>query len=771
MPMLPGITRPWEVFLVHHTHVDIGYTEPQQVLFRKHAQFIDRALDYITETDEYPEDAQFRWTCEVSWTVKNFLARYPHRAEEFFRRVREGRIEVAGIYLQLTDLFGKALLERALDYAVDLSREHGFQVVTGMNDDVNGWAWGLPAMVATRGMRYLDTAINETRALGVRPRPHPFYWASPGGERVLLWHGNSYLHGSMWESPATREQRMADYLAGLEQSGYPHHAIEVRIPGEGHDNAPPGRWISDFVRDWNDRWEYPRLHFVTARAWFEHLEGQWPGEIPELRQGWPDWWADGNGSALYESALARKAQADLATARAFNIPLDPERMEAAEEAAMLFAEHTWGAWCSTDDPELPESKAQWNVKAGFAYTAAVESSALLRDTAQAAAPKAKEEPAIAVFNPLPFPRTDLVEVLVVDAAIDPEHATWVPAPRRTDEGPAFHLLDVETGERVPVHRTPAIADSARRQAQVVRFIAKNVPAGGWQQYRIVPEPLAVAPQTICRADMLANEHFRLIAGPRGLTSLLNKAGGREMAAKGEYGLGQYIYENIDSPQSREALCEWSTLHYDTPFLRRTPPMRLAPGPGLPFGAGLVLEGGEADIPFLRMEFAIYDDLPRLDIACTVIKPPRTHAEAIYHAFPLAGSDSTVYLDVPGAVLRPGLDQVPGTATDWHSIQRYFAVSDGEWTTVVASPDVPLVQVNGINTGKWQPELPPHNGLVMSWVMNNYWFTNFPAVQGGVIPYRYSLLGYPGPFDAEKSARLADTIRQPLVAVVQSNQVW
>jgi len=770
MPVLPGITRPWEIFLVHHTHVDIGYTEPRQLLFRKHAAFIDRALDFIAETDDYPDDAKFRWTCEVSWTVKNFLARKPERAEEFFRRVREGRIEVTGIYLQLTDLFGKELLERSLDYTAGLAGEHDFQVVTGMNDDVNGWAWGLPAMMAGRGMRYLDTAINETRALGVRPRPHPFYWASPGGERVLLWHGQGYLHGGMWEDPATREQRMTDYLVELEKSPYPHRAIEVRIPGEAHDNAPPGRWISDFVRDWNERWEYPRLRFVTPRAWFEHLAADWPGEIPEFRLGWPDWWADGNGSALYESALARKAQADLLTARAFNIPLDLERVEATEEAAMFFCEHTWGAWCSTDDPESLESRAQWNMKAGFAYTAATEASALARDAARAAAP-AGGEAVIAVFNPLPFPRTDLAEALVIDAVIDPALAGWVPAPRREDEGPAFHLLDVETGERVPVLRAPAIDGSARRKAQTARFIAKNVPAGGWRQYRIVPEPLEAAARTQCHGGRLVNDHFLLYASPYGISNLLDRASGREMIAGGEYALGQYVYEIINSPQGREALCEWGALHYDAPFLRRTPPMRLGPGPALPYGAALVLEGSEADIPYLRMEFTLYDDLPRLDISCTVIKPPRTHAEAIYHAFPLGAPGSTVFLDVPGAVMRPGLDQLPGTATDWHGIQRYFAVSDNDWTTVVASPDVPLVQVNGINTGKWQPVLPPHNGLVMSWAMNNYWFTNFPAAQGGIIPYRYTLFTYPAPFDPARAAHLADAIRQPLVTVVQSKEIW
>jgi hypothetical protein len=128
---------------------------------------------------------------------------------------------------------------------------------------------------------------------------------------------------------------------------------------------------------------------------------------------------------------------------------------------------------------------------------------------------------------------------------------------------------------------------------------------------------------------------------------------------------------------------------------------------------------------------------------------------------------TVFLDLPGAAMRPGLDQVPGTATDWHSLQHYFAVEMGDSTVVVASPDIPLVQVNGINTGKWQEALPPHTGLVMSWVMNNYWFTNFPAAQGGGFEWRYTLRRISEAFDSAMAGRFAGEIRQSLVAVVIS----
>ncbi len=74
---LKDLTRPWEIWLVHHTHVDIGYTAPQDVILRKHAEFVAQALDYCAATDALPSGERFCWTCEVSWTVKAFLARYP----------------------------------------------------------------------------------------------------------------------------------------------------------------------------------------------------------------------------------------------------------------------------------------------------------------------------------------------------------------------------------------------------------------------------------------------------------------------------------------------------------------------------------------------------------------------------------------------------------------------------------------------------------------------------------------------------------------------
>lgn len=565
------------------------------------------------------------------------------------------------------------------------------------------------------------------------------------------------------------EERVAACLHRLEETGYPHRVVALRVQGARQDNAPPGLWVCEAVSEWNEHHESPRFRLVTSRQWFEHLEQHWPEPIPESRAAWPDWWADGNGSALSEAALVRAAQADLASAAAAAAAggrLNKQRRARAREAAMFFCEHTWGAWCSTEEPEALESRAGWNFKAGFAYRAATEARELLREALESCWEPAQGSPALAVFNPLPFSRTDLVELRVSARETERMAALADSLPEEAKGSPASACLVDEAGEVIGAHCMPMRGESGSLLRWEMQFVAREVPARGWKSFRLVQGEAAPVASRSSSAG-LESPFFSLTVDAErgGVISLRWKPSGRELVAAGDYVLNQHVYETIDDPEGRMRLCTWAGPRYEVPFRRRSPAMTLAGSASYPFGAGLILEGGGGDLPHLRTEIVLYDDLPRVDFFNVVSKPPRTEPEAIYHAFPLAARNPAVYLDVPGGVMRPGQDQVPGTATDWHSLQRYFAVADENWTTVVASPEVPLVQVNGINTGKWQREMPPFNGLVVSWVMNNYWFTNFPAAQGGQVRFRYSLWGYPGPFDAEAAGSFGDSLRQPFVALL------
>ncbi|HEU0164472.1 MAG TPA: hypothetical protein VFQ54_05455, partial [Thermomicrobiales bacterium] len=87
--------RKFTVHIVHHSHYDIGYTDPQSTVLEAQLNFIDYALELATLTDDWPSDAQFRWNIEVNWPLKHWLRTRPkHAREALLRRVKEGRFEV-----------------------------------------------------------------------------------------------------------------------------------------------------------------------------------------------------------------------------------------------------------------------------------------------------------------------------------------------------------------------------------------------------------------------------------------------------------------------------------------------------------------------------------------------------------------------------------------------------------------------------------------------------------------------------------------------------
>ena len=73
--------KKWKIKFIQHSHTDIGYTRSQTEILAEHLRYIDYALDYCDATDNYPENAKFRWTCEASWPVDEYLKCRPARSD------------------------------------------------------------------------------------------------------------------------------------------------------------------------------------------------------------------------------------------------------------------------------------------------------------------------------------------------------------------------------------------------------------------------------------------------------------------------------------------------------------------------------------------------------------------------------------------------------------------------------------------------------------------------------------------------------------------
>jgi hypothetical protein len=113
-------------------------------------------------------------------------------------------------------------------------------------------------------------------------------------------------------------------------------------------------------------------------------------------------------------------------------------------------------------------------------------------------------------------------------------------------------------------------------------------------------------------------------------------------------------------------------------------------------------------------------------------------ESVYVTLPFQSPDSKLLYEGQGGLVTPGEGQIPGSASDWQTVQSFLSVRNAAGQIIVGSEQAPLVQLGDFNLGKWMPVTQVAKPHVYSWVMNNYWFTNFRTQQEGEFKWHYYL---------------------------------
>jgi len=775
--------RPWTISLVQHTHTDIGYTRPQTEILSEHLRYIDYALDYCDATDAYPEEALFRWTCEAAWPVAEYLRTRPAaQIERLASRVGEGRIEPTAMPLNLAEVADENVLRAALGLLHE-TRRRGLPVRTAMQNDVNGIAWCLIDWFAELGIDYVAMGEHTHRALEPFDRPTPFWWESPAGSRVLAFRADHYMTANFWgilqNDLAVVEPNLVEYLGNLAAAGYPYDEIAVQFSGYITDNAPPSTSASTFVRRWNEVYVWPRLRTATVGDFLERLARAHGGELPVYRAAWPDWWTDGFGSAMRETAALRRAQADLTATQGLlamaallgsNIP--PALHAQADEVTelLLFAnEHTFGAAESVRDPLCENSLVQWMEKASYVWQAVMRARLLEEGALGLLQPHlgVASVPTLTVFNTLNWPRSALV-TFFADHELLPRDG-------------AFTLLDSD-GRAAPVQWL-----SGRAEGSTWALWARDVPAFGWQTYRVersndsVPGGRGQAPSEAAGgagaptpregvgvagagdSSVLENDHYRIVVDPArgGITELVDKQLEVDLLNPGRlHALGEVIYERLEdraSMERRELGGHWRTSWSDL----QVESIEGETGDSGPLWLSLRVRGQLEGWDDLALEIRLYQTAKRIELIYQGRKQRVTEPEAVYVALPFELPGAHLEFEAQGGTVVPGVDQLPGTASDWNTIQAYAAVRSPRGEIVLVSGEAPLVQFGGINTGRYKYEGRPASNQLYSWVLNNYWVTNFCASQEGELRWSYQITSTPA---AERgaAARFGWGVRVPLV---------
>ena len=814
--------RKWTVFAVHHSHLDIGYTDPRGTVLRHHLEYLDSALTLARLTDGWPEDARFRWTVESAMPAMRWLAaRGPQAVAEFTDRVREGRIEVTAFPFQLhTEACSTEELHRQLRFTAHLAERYGIEVSSAMHTDVPGAVVGLVDALAGAGVRYLAAAHNWAgRSVpyqnGGERLGRPFRWRAPSGSEVLVWytatpHGMAYMEGNtvgLADSYRLALDLLPRYLAALARRSYPYGAetfgwsglpdevaaaiepypydlLHLRIQGADADNAGPSIVPAQIGREWNATWAYPRLRMAANTEFFAAAEAAYGDRLPVHTGDWTDWWADGLGSGARPLGYVRRAQNMLRTAEtldaaAASLAGDPaeagddrpgtaaDAVDAVYDKLALFNEHTWGAANPWEDAEEGSDSGglQWTLTSAVAYQAHDDAADLVHAAARRLGATVSRAPRAAasylIVNPGTADRTDVADIFL---------------PREiVPLGTPVTLIDSRTGERVGFRESVVDPEDwpTRPIGRTLRAVAASIPGLGYARLDVMAGgDQAAEPVNLGRDGIIENERYRVSYDAEAgfISSIFDKTAARELVnGQAVAGFGQYIYDRYGTAPRVNHL-SGHVLATDRALLGSRDIGHRAlirKAERTASGERLIIEMAGAGAKWLRLTIELHRGVPRIDLTYQIAKEAAHDKEAAFLAFPFATPEPPSAWELTGGVGGSALPRVPGSADHMQAIRHWAAYDGQELAIAWATLEAPLVQFASIHMpyAPFPPTLDREPGTVYSWVLNNIWDTNFPDQQHGEMTFRYAVASDAGTPARRLGAATAAGLTDPLIAVL------
>jgi len=191
--------------------------------------------------------------------------------------------------------------------------------------------------------------------------------------------------------------------------------------------------------------------------------------------------------------------------------------------------------------------------------------------------------------------------------------------------------------------------------------------------------------------------------------------------------------------------------------------QFVPGVGRGLLALRLAAPGVAD---LRVQIVLYDELPWIDLVYDMQKLPVTDPESVYIAFPLNLAAATPRYEAAAAIVEAEAQQIAIACRDFYAVQRWVDLSDTQRGVTVAMPDTPIAHFGGFTNHRYLERRAAEQPLLLSWPLNNHWFTNFCVAQQGWMRFRYRLVPHSRPFDPVAATRIgAEAAVEPLVGPV------
>ncbi|MEZ4755981.1 MAG: hypothetical protein R2817_04040 [Flavobacteriales bacterium] len=716
-----------DIHLVHHSHTDIGYSHLQAEVEQIQNNNIWKALELIDRTKDYPEGSRFVWNVESLWAVENFLGIASEQDKQrFIAAVKAGSIALSANYANiLTGLCTPEEMRWIVEYADSLRAWFDLPITMAMQTDIPGMSWSMVDAYAAHGIRHLSQGPNYIPdmpdggdRIGSTLREQgdkPYWWkGTTGKDSILVWtagQGYGGWHGYTAEAIKERGTRkIAAYMNDLAAKGYPYDMVQWRY-NIVSDNGPVDSTLSDFVREWNEKYASPRLIIANAGTMMQEFETKYGKRIPTWSGDFTPYWEDGAYSTAKEEGSVRVLSARLTNlieaAKILNKPIDPHLLYRAKRSIVMWHEHTWGAWCSISDPDAHFTTDQWRVKKAFADSAGWYVDLIERRMI----PWHDCSADLSALNTLPWELSSLVQLC--------------------------DSIEIETGKRFlvkAVHDENGSSQMVQRQVQ-----------GG----------LSYAPMTIPPESTKA---WRLSGTTNWREARLQYRKSKRTIAIPEWvPIHSLVYRNgsdvvVDS--------ENQVVLKDT----------ISTGPFM-----IHIVGQDSSSWSRSIETSAWVENDLVQLRYIISKSKVRSKESLHLALPFNIPNATVRIGIGDTCVTPENGRIPGSNNDFFCAQRWIDVSNDSMGVTIVCPQGAIWEVGEmvderkVNPGKgtnpeyykaWKTEAKSSSTIYL-YALNNYWHTNFKADQEGPIVFDIYLKMH-GPFKLEEARRFGLEMTRPLI---------
>ena len=443
--------------LIGYSHIDAAWLWPWSDGADSALDAFRSALNRIDETPgfcySHSSSAHYRWVERAD----------PAMFAKIKERISEGRWEVVGGWPVEPDcnipstesfvrhcLYGKGYCRRVL----------GVDVKIAMNPDSFGHSAGLPTILKSAGYGYYAFMRPQEHEMQL---PHLFWWEGPDGSRILtlrIW--KNYDPGNQVE------KLIRDAPDQLFTPSLDHAAMFIGV-GD-HGGAVTKAQIQKVLELQKDP-TLPELRWSTLAAYFNAVEKSPAFDKVPMVKGELQHHARGCYSAYGEGKyLNRRAERLLGEAEAISVSagLAIDHPYPQKE----FAESWWKVNFNQfhdlmAGTALYSDYAQWRDGEGFASeTAQTTKTDSLEAIAMQVDTSSVKENALFLFNPLPWPRKALAEVIV--------SGEW------KNQGPMY--LAAQDGQRIAMQwrPSPSMTNFFPRLSAVV-----DLPACGYKVFELM----------------------------------------------------------------------------------------------------------------------------------------------------------------------------------------------------------------------------------------------------------------------------------------------